>query len=146
MDFFYARAALFAAVFLPASISDIKTLTVPRIPLLALCAALVALSAFPGSRTDLGEAIAGTFEALIVMYGTRVITRKKLGLGDVWAGMCVGALGGIGVFACSIGIAIGSSCIVATILRRRKGERIPFVPHLGAATFFSVFLFDFLGN
>lgn len=146
------RFIAFSAVAIPLAIRDAKTMRVPRLPLLALIAFLIATSGL-SSLEAIANSVAGCLVGFFSYYMTRLLTMGGIGLADVWMATCVGALGGSRFLARASLIAIA---LTAFSSRAGRGERsiaaidrrrpVPFIPTLVAGVYGSAILAPLFGH
>ena len=141
--------AVFAAFSIFMSVQDIKTQKVSRWCSVALLVAMLVIRAvFMGGNERVGF-IASAVIALGVFWAVRLITKKKLGLADVFYSGSSGALLGFDFWLAACAIAcVAAACVIAfrarklpaqerdddrTATKSRKAaeilrEPVPFIP------------------
>jgi hypothetical protein len=145
MDFFclnaicVARFALFFCVAGAAAIEDIRTLRVGRRPLLVLISLLI-VSPDAQWPACIAERTLGAYVAFVSFMTARFISKKRLGLADVWIACAVGALDGPVFFSRA------SLFAIMLMLPAKKGCAFPFIPALVAGTFLSALFSVFFGH
>lgn len=113
------------------TVLDVKTREIPRILFVSaflLFLTLVILAAYPGIPWI---AIAGAAIGLAVFLLAYVLSKKKLGLADVWYSGVIGmVLGPMQWY-----IAISIACVTGVLfLLLRKKTTIPFTPFMAAGS------------
>ena len=117
--------ALFAIFSLAVSLADIKTGMVPRLAFIFAFPLFFALGLLPPAPHPPEESLAGALLGLLVFLLAFFISKKKLGLADVWysalTGLVLGPLWWYAAMCC----ACAAGIIYILVSRRRQ---IPFIP------------------
>jgi prepilin signal peptidase PulO-like enzyme (type II secretory pathway) len=116
---------LFTVFSLCIAAADIKTGAVPRIAFIAAFLFFLAFSVMTKGHFALPTAIAGTVLGLAVFLPAYFITRRKLGLADVWYSALTGLVLGPLYWFFATGVACFTGIVFIAVSGRR---RIPFIP------------------
>jgi len=104
---------------------DIKTGSAPRVAFIVAFLVFFAINLLMFECYSLLASIAGTLLGLLVFSLAFIISRKKLGLADIWYSGIIGLVLGPLWWYPAIGIACLAGVTCVFILKRR---RIPFIP------------------
>jgi prepilin signal peptidase PulO-like enzyme (type II secretory pathway) len=110
--------------------ADIKRGAVPRILFIAAFPLFTVLIIF--SHTPFQESVIGFLTGLLVFLLAFFISKKRLGLADVWYSALIGLVLGPWRWYAAIGIACAAGIAYIFILKKRK---IPFIPCMALGAF-----------
>jgi len=137
----YAICIVFFVMSVVMAIQDIKTQKVSRVFSIILLLVMVAARIFFNEGDERVGFIASSVIGLVLYEAVRFITKKKLGLADVFYSGSTGALLGFDMWLASCAIAcVAAACIIAFRIRKAPPEKkvngmaeilripVPFVP------------------
>ena len=115
------------------AIADIKTGMIPRLAFILAFPVFLALGLLQNETFSILATLAGALLGLIVFLLAYFISRKRLGLADVWYSALIGlVLGPLWWYA-----AMGFACVIGIIyMFVSRQKKIPFIPlmALGSVT------------
>ncbi len=156
MKYEYAVCAVFFVMSIVMAIQDIKTQKVSRVFSIILLSAMVAARIIFTEGNEKVGFIASAVIGLVLYEAVRLITKKKLGLADVFYSGSAGALLGFDMWLASCAIAcVAAVCVIAYRVRKAPPEKkvnglaeilrvpVPFVPcmFLGAVVSKAIIFF-----
>ena len=123
------------------SYSDIKTRAVPRIAFIMAFLFFIVIKFFFDALGQILQSITGFLAGLLIFILTYFLSKKKLGLADVWYSALIGLVLGLMSWYAAIGIA----CIVGIIFILISGQHtIPLIPFMATGSILVLFLKEFL--
>lgn len=116
------------------SLLDFKTGLIPRYQQWFAIVGVFFMMFFYKGHPQLILSIVGCVFGLVLFTLVRILSGKKLGLGDVWFSGFIGAFLGPVWWYLAIAIACVSAFLACILIKRGK---IPFIPFLSVGTFVS---------
>ena len=111
--------------------ADIKTGAVPRLAFVFAFLFFFAFKLFLPGWNPLWESITGMLLGLLIFSIVFFVSKKKLGLADVWYSALIGMLLGPWWWYAAIGIACFTGVIYIIFFKKR---RIPFIPFMAVGS------------